>query len=741
MNVTLKNTIYIATLAASLQLNAFAATPVAEMGGLSQQMLRSHRYDSPFHNAVDMQRRIDIDKAQARMDARLDRRGAAVNAQAEQDIRPSLELKDMNYCGDIDAPDGSLWFYSAHNTYDKVVHNNEYMQFTEYFLTSYSFDIYDSKMNLIGTVTDKYVCGEGETRVALAEIAPVVTQSFFNNDDKYEVMVGIIVNTEQHVNREYVKVYSIGGEKKDGLDVPLMTSRGVLADVLNASTDGEENFYLSFMSDGNDYEPKDEKDTLDNLAVNYWEKYLGNYTTVTTYAKAAPGTTEPVKIFEKKVRMAQLPGDMGGSPVFFSGIYGGKPRFIVNSYQEPFFNRYDSYDDETTQRDNNFLVIDVMEPDGNSLKTIQTTKVPVKLEGSGDVISSFYSLGNFKYRNDVNYTDFDSNGQAAFVITRQNYMASTDSYLESFFVHNPDGSRRMTIYEDADSHLAMSDIEGQAPQEVFSYVNYDGDYILEFVNLRTGKVELEMPVLMDTGDVDPELLSFNMDRVPCEDGYRYACELRMSALDENDNNIMRVVWFDRQGKYIRTDQMNMGQGIEYAQAYIESTALDPKFFHTDDNQEYMLLVKRNVGVDVLQEELVILQAMNRQAPEGRTLLTVLPDEDKGALANITPYSVADGDNRLVITFKKNVEGQDILAQQHYALPLDSKSGVGQIGAAGDADITAEGDMIVAAGHAIRIYNIAGALVAGGEGKVSVSGLAPGVYIARAAGSSLKFYVK
>lgn len=35
MNVTLKNTIYIATLAASLQLNAFAATPVAEMGGLT----------------------------------------------------------------------------------------------------------------------------------------------------------------------------------------------------------------------------------------------------------------------------------------------------------------------------------------------------------------------------------------------------------------------------------------------------------------------------------------------------------------------------------------------------------------------------------------------------------------------------------------------------------------------------------------------------------------------------------
>lgn len=737
MNINLKRKLSIAALACAIAMPAYAA-PGAIKPDLTNYMLKSRRHESAFATPANASRLKTIDALQARMDAR-----RLTKAPVDNAYKPSFEATDMNYLGDLDAPDGSLWFYYAHNTYEKIVHESEFVHYTEYVLQTYTFDIYNDKMEYVGSITDKYEYAPGEVRVVLAELAPIVTKNFFNDDEKYEVMVNLTVNTEAYVNKDYLRVYSVDGEKKDGFDVPVATYNTLLGDVLNASTPTEENVYMTFITEGNDYEPKDENDDLGNIYVNFWEKYLSYYVDIETYAKAPAGTNQPVKVFEKKLPLAQLPGDMSDAPLFFSGIYDGKPLFVTSCYEQPFFNRYDSYDEETTQREGNNLVIEILEPAGDKLASIQTTKIPAPLDDNADVISTFYSVGSFKYREDVNFTDYDTAGKAAFFITKANYLPSSDSYVNSYYVYNPDGTCRMSLFEEADGHISMSNLKGCDPQELFVYIDYSGEYMFDFVNLRTGKSDLEMSYLLDTGMGDPEYLTLNLDRVATADGsYEYVSELRVPALDDNGNDIMRVVRFSKDGKYIATDEMNMGQGIQYAQCYIAGEVLDPTFYHSDSNREYMVLVKRSNGNDEsLTEELMVLQAITPEHPQGQKLLEVLPDETHGNLASIYPLLGADGNNKLVITYKKNVESQELFSQVHYTLPLDKPSGVGSVVESTSNTLCLEGSDIVAQGEEISLFNVQGALVARATGRLSVSGLATGVYIARAAGASLKFFAK
>lgn len=737
MNLNLKRKLSIAALACSIAMPV-CAVPGAIKPDLTNYMLKSRHHESSFATPANASRLKTIETLQARMDAR-----RMVKAPVTNDYKPSFEATDMNYLGDLDAPDGSLWFYYAHNTYEKIVHESEFVHYTEYILQTYTFDIYNDKMEFVGSISDKYEYAPGEVRVVLAELAPSITKNFFNNDDKFEVMVNLSVNTDVYVNNNYLRVYSLDGEKKDGLDVPIASYNTLLGDVLNASTPTQENVYMTFISEGNDYEPKDENDDLGNIYVNFWEKYLSYYVNIETYAKAPAGTSQPVKVFEKKLPLAQLPGDMSDAPLFFSGIYNGKPLFVTNYYEQPFFNRYDSYDEETTQREGNNLVIEILEPAGDKLVNIQTTKIPAILDDNADVISTFYSVGSFKYREDVNFTDYDTEGKAAFFITKANYLPSSDNYVNSYYVYNPDGTCRMTLFEEADGHISMSNIKGCDAQELFVYIDYSGEYMFDFINLRTGKTELEMSYLLDTGMGEPEYLTLNLDRVATADGsYEYVSELRVPAMDENNNDIMRVVRFSKDGTYIATDEMNMGQGIQYAQCYIAGEALDPTFFHSDSNREYMMLVKRSNGNDEsLQEELLILQAITPENPQGETLLNIKPDETHGNLANIYPVIGNDGNNKLVVTFKKEVESQEIFSHVHYDLPLDKASGVGSVVTATGNTLAVDGSDIVAPGEEISLFNVQGALVSRATGRLSVSGLATGVYIARAAGASLKFFVK
>ncbi|MGM9704724.1 MAG: T9SS type A sorting domain-containing protein [Prevotella sp.] len=684
--------------------------------------------------AFDTPRMQQIKAANAVLDGASKRVGGLTRwnpaAKADEGLKPEFEFKDLDYFGDLDGPDGKLWYYTAHFDYERVEHNNDWASYVDFIMHGYQFDIYDSQMKHVGTVKDAVSYGEHEVRVRQADLAPVVTRKFFNTDDKYEIMVGLVVNTDYYINNEYTKVYSVGGEKDaKGNDVCLMTYNEPVGDVLDASTEDKEEVYVSFISGGTDYVSTGDDDDIN---TNYWEKYLGNYTLVKTYAPAVDAAG-PRLINTYKVKLAQLPGDMQDAPMIISYMRDGKPYFAAQYYEQPFYNRYDSYMDDMSQRDGNNLVIDIYKVSPTGFEKVQTTKLAAEHNTANEkCIASYYSIGSLQYKGDI-----IENGGAArdFIIDRQDYISSSDSYVSNFYRYNSNGEKTNTIFEGADSFVGMSNLPGQDPQIMF--VGYDayGDYQFNFVNMKTYATDLKVSYLMEMEDGDPERLTANMDRVAVGDSYMYATELRVPSVDDSDNNHLRVMWFDKKGKYNHIDEVNIGKNVNYATVYMSAATLDPHFFKADDNHEYMILIKRAMAGGESQEELLIGQTITDETPLGNDLLLLGPDEEAGMLANIMPF-----EDYLLVSYKKSVDSRDLLTARYYALPLETTGISGITGATVGEGFVINGNTIAAEGE-ISIFNMAGMLVGNGAGSVSLDGLKAGAYIVRAGGKAAKIIVR
>ena len=85
------------------------------------------------------------------------------------------------------------------------------------------------------------------------------------------------------------------------------------------------------------------------------------------------------------------------------------------------------------------------------------------------------------------------------------------------------------------------------------------------------------------------------------DSYKYVLEMRVPEVDDENNDIMRVMWIDTDGFFDHIDNINMGQKVQYAQCYIDQAALNPTLFNADELREYMILVKRNTVGTASQE--------------------------------------------------------------------------------------------------------------------------------------------
>lgn len=329
------------------------------------------------------------------------------------------------------------------------------------------------------------------------------------------------------------------------------------------------------------------------------------------------------------------------------------------------------------------------------------------------------------------------------MITRRDYVASSDSERKTFLVYNADGSLRKVLFENAQSVGFLTDLEGFDPQTLF--ISHDGlDYIFYFMNMRTYEFDLEMNygLKADEND-DPDYIMANIDRTLTPDGksYCYVAEMKMPEYDDiNDRTFMRVAWISKDGKLERIDKVNMGNSINYAKLYLGSAALKSDFFHSDDNNEYMMLIKRAVdGGAQSVEELLIGQAVSEEYPEGRDLL-LLGESEHGKLNTITPFTSEHGNTlQVVYTSEQEVGQPDKLTICYYDLPLDRKPETNGIGAVeGEkVEFAIEGSTIVATGSSIEVITLQGVSVAKGADRLNIGHLAKGIYIVSIDGRAVK----
>lgn len=715
-----------ALLAASTSFAAPAATTVNQPD-LSRFAYTRQSGSNVFANT----RQQRVDKLNALMESSQPRREQA--AEPETQYTPTTEIKDSSLFGDLDGPDGQMWFYSGNIDYD-IVEVNEYS--TEYRPKAFSVDIFNASMEKVGSVSDVFVLKDDEVRVRDVDMLPIVTRNYFNSDDSYEIALTLYVNPYPYGMRIYTYVYSLDSEADaEGNVKPIKVINGMVSDVCDASSEGNENVIMSFLAEGNDSGFTDEE--LEN-PDNYWEYQMHNFMELTSYAKADE-SGELTQVFKKRVIYFQAQGNQQDDPLAITYVRNGKPALAFAYYKEVFYDPYNSYMDEATQREDNELIIELYElsniADGFELK--QSTSIPFSRPDVETGLYSYYSVGAFRYRDDISYGD---DGRASFIITRRDYLPSSDSEVLSQYVYRPDGTLLKKLFEKANGHMPLADLPGFDPQELFISIE-DGEYIFTFLNLRTFEPDFSMNYGLDTdGSGEPDYMMANIERTAVGDSYMYAAEMRLPAYDDiNDTNYMRVVWLDSKGNYDHMDYVNMGNNVNYAKLYLDAHVLKPDFYHSDAKQEYMMLIKRAYDEDntaLTREELLIGQASTDSFGDCRDLLLLGPTDELGSLATIAP--IYGEVNRLMVIYAKILPGHNAYTTHYYTLPLDgSSSGVENVSTLPTSAIAFDGTTARLAGASLEVFDLRGVRVAAGYEAVSLDGLAKGIYIVRGGDSAIK----
>lgn len=359
--------------------------------------LHSFAYKGSASTPFDNARSRMIKNANALMERREGIKAVGeLSSPAEAPV-PDKSFTKSDVIGDIDGPNGELWYYTGTLKGDSIK-VNEF--FTSVILREYQFDVYDEDLNHVGTIKDQVEYKDDETGVPLCDLSPIITKKFFNSDDNYEVVVGLSVNTEVHVNREYSIVYSIGGEKEDGYDKPVMVLNSLVGDVLDASTPEKENYYITFMVDDDEEVPQGDPDTADPDDPDkdgYWKQLTSYGLRMETYG-SVDETGELRLMWQKRIRLCDLPGDQQDASYFFTYMRDEKPYFVFSHYSDSYFEPYYGILDDLVMRKDNTFVVEIYTEDNGKFRNVQTTSIPMKInENSENALCTFYSVGSMLY--------------------------------------------------------------------------------------------------------------------------------------------------------------------------------------------------------------------------------------------------------------------------------------------------------------------------------------------------------
>lgn len=634
--------------------------------------------------------------------------------------------------GDLDGPDGKVWFYTIDIESDAIEH--EY--YTEYVSRHWTLNIFDEKMQPVATLQDDVHYTEGEKRTVLLEPLPILTNHYFNQDDKWEVAMSFGINFTPGHNHYRTLIYQIDGEKNEaGNDVSIYELDELISDVVRATgANGEEEYYMTLLHD-HAYVPEEFDWEGISDSDKFWEAYTHQNVVFDVYKKTG-AMESPQHILSKPIFYANFPGTQENSPVL-SLTENGKAYMVFSYYKEPLFNPFYSWTEDFSQREENSLMIDVYELDEEAT-LLQTTEIPFA-KNDEDLLAKYYSIGDLRYTKDVNFSDFNTNGKAAFYVTESRQKRGTESpdYFV-YYVYNPDGSQRSKVFEGAENTLSVADLDGFEPQQLFVTYEY-GEYIFNFVDLISCKKVASFSHLVEIDeDSDPDAMTANIDRVKIGKTYNYVSEMRM-PIDVDDYTWMRILWLDKKGNFDHIDYVNLGPNVHYAMSYLDETVLKPNLYHSDDNMEYMMLVKRGVWNDELEaeekiiEELLVAQAISEDYPDGRDILR-LGENEFGPISNILPYTLAETPMLAVSYFNNNTNKYYC---ETYTLPLDVVTGV-ELPSITNDRVVYDGVNLAAAGH-ISVYNLQGIRVAAGNNHLDIRSLPAGIYIVKTDSGTTKIF--
>lgn len=499
---------------------------------------------------------------------------SAANAVATESIIGPVD----NY-GFLNAPDGSTWTYTAsfekkYNLYTKV-----------------TLSVYNSQKELVGTIVDSLKFDNPDfTGINQAEINPLVTQKFFNTDNKYEVMLFLHAQTKNYEGHNFNHVFSIADGETVTTPIASVDGRQVYAQNVG---DYSENYVMIFA--------RDSASTTKNYTLCFDVRRKSVYgggvqhTFRIPYANvAALNDLQPIFMFKK------------GTMLYY----------VTQQYEKPYFDPNTPLDQDPVVTPNNNLVITYM---NQSYKAVHTTKIPVVQDENQKLLYTFPMLGGLNGMKDI-VLEFDGDAPA-YIITHEKYNLESDGSVNSYYLYDVNGNKLKTIAENTLGRVMMSPIAGQEDQWLFMKAEYDGEFF--FVDIPSCTPRAEISVFLEDG----RTISSQIDRYPKGDSYEYAVAM-LQGNNEPDGTISQdIAWLNADGTFNRYENINLGKYIEAAQVNIVAEALNPWVMNTDDAREYMVLVKRYNPKNTSDKETAFLICNTK----GEILLDYGKDAEKGDL--------------------------------------------------------------------------------------------------------------
>ena len=524
------------------------------------------------------------------------------------------QSKPMDNYGFLNAPDGSTWTYTA--SFEK-----KYGDYTMVTLAVYN----DSKEH-VGTIVDSLKLDSTMIAINQAEINPLVTKQFFNNDSKYELMLFLHAQTKNYEGKFFNHVFSIA----DGETVtePIATVEGRQIYAQNTS-EFNENYVMIFA--------RDSASTSKNYTLCYDIR-----------RKAAYGDKDGIR-YTFRVPYANVAALNDLQPIFM--LKSGNDQFyVLQQYEKPYFDPNTPLDQDPVVNPDNNLVITFI---NKIFKTVHTTKIPITQDENQKLLYTFPMLGGLEGAKDI-LLNYDGT-KPAYIITKEKYNLESDGSITSFYKYDVDGNELNTIAENTLGRIKMSSVVGQEEQWMFMKEEYDGEFF--FVDLPSCEPRAEISVYLEDG----RTISSQIDRYPKGDSYEYAVALLQGNNEEDGTISQDIAWLNADGSFNRYEKINLGKYVEAAQVNITADALNPWVIHTDDAREYMVLVKRYNPNNTSDKETAFLVCNTK----GEILLDYGKDEEKGELNMV--YLMDKGANPSILcVYQKN----GALTMHYTPLPLN-----------------------------------------------------------------------
>ena len=537
-----------------------------------------------------------------------------------QTTAPTTTIGPVDGFGFLVGPDGNQWTYTTSFSQKNG------------FYTSMVVEVYNAEHQLVGKIVDSLnIKDPNVTGVRDVQVTGFVTKKFFNFDNNYELMLFVVANTKQYVNKYFNRIYSIvEGETSTQ---PVCEMQGNMVASKNIG-DYSENYTVVF-----------KRDSTNSTGMHYFDVY-------TKASYASPDAPELKHTFE--IPYANLAALNDLFPIFLvkNGAY---TNYFITQYEKPYFVPGTSVYEDPIVNENNSLVITQYD---NKFNVVEETKIPMVKDPDEAYLYTFYSLGSLSGERDI-ILDYNGTGKPAFVITEDNYAIASDGSVYSYRLYDNKGNLLNTITEYALGTIHLSDVAGYERQYGFLKNENEVEFV-QMVDVPSCKTVAEIP-LYNGGAT----LSGNWDRVAKGDSYQYVVSLLQGDVLTDGSIEQRIAWLTNKGRVDHYDAINLGQKVEAANVWVSASVLNPHLFNSDDAYEYATLIKREKETG---NRLLVCSTY------GETLLELGKDNTLGGDLNMVDVVNGYSNNPALLCVYTNGNSFTL---NYFALPLTQTTIQGQ----------------------------------------------------------------